>query len=202
MLKLAGLILALTLALLLPAAETAAPRRRRTHRLGKLDRRQRGEQSLLAAAGARNYMNYCVTCHSLKYLRYSRMAEDLRIPADQLQKHLMPIEAKPADYIMTSLSDADAEAWFGKAPPDLSLMARARHGGVDYIYRYLKTFYTDTTRATRTSNLVLEGTPCRRCCRIWVACRKPCIATWKRLSMARPSPRRNSRTSKPRLPAG
>jgi ubiquinol-cytochrome c reductase cytochrome c1 subunit len=159
MLKLAGLIFALTLAPLLPAAEPAAAEGAAEHtdwESWTADNEVSNLSSL--QRGARNYMNYCVTCHSLKYLRYSRMAEDLRIPADQLQKYLMPIEAKPADYIMTSLSDVDAEAWFGKAPPDLSLMARARHGGVDYIYRYLKTFYTDTTRATLTSNLVLEGT--------------------------------------------
>jgi len=159
MLKLAGLIIALTLAPLLQAAEPTAAEDAAEHtdweswtagnEVGNLSSLQRG---------ARNYMNYCVGCHSLKYLRYSRMAEDLRIPADLLQKNLMPIEAKPADYIVTSLTDADAEAWFGKVPPDLSLMARARHGGADYIYRFLKTFYVDTTRATRTSNLVLEGT--------------------------------------------
>ena len=27
--------------------------------------------------GAQLYMNYCSSCHSLKFLRYSRMAEDL-----------------------------------------------------------------------------------------------------------------------------
>jgi len=27
--------------------------------------------------GARLFMNYCVGCHSLKYLRYSQMAEGL-----------------------------------------------------------------------------------------------------------------------------
>jgi ubiquinol-cytochrome c reductase cytochrome c1 subunit len=30
--------------------------------------------------GARNFMNYCSGCHSLKYLRYNRMAQDLQIP--------------------------------------------------------------------------------------------------------------------------
>src|SRR4051812_20078292 len=30
--------------------------------------------------GARNFLGYCVGCHSLKYVRYSRMAEDLDIP--------------------------------------------------------------------------------------------------------------------------
>jgi ubiquinol-cytochrome c reductase cytochrome c1 subunit len=105
--------------------------------------------------GARNFMNYCVTCHSLKYLRYSRMAQDLQISNDLLQKNLMPIAAQPADYITTTLRAADGVTWFGKEPPDLSLMARAR--GVDYIYRFLKTFYTDPSRPTQTNNLQLEN---------------------------------------------
>ena len=29
--------------------------------------------------GARNFMDYCSGCHSLKYMRYSRLAEDLKI---------------------------------------------------------------------------------------------------------------------------
>jgi ubiquinol-cytochrome c reductase cytochrome c1 subunit len=105
--------------------------------------------------GARNFMNYCVTCHSLKYLRYSRMAQDLQVPTDLLQQNLMPIEAQPGDYIITSLHAKDGENWFGKEPPDLSLMARAR--GVDYIYRFLKTFYTDPSRPTMTNNLQLAN---------------------------------------------
>src|ERR1700739_1233154 len=30
--------------------------------------------------GARNFMNYCLGCHSLKYERWSRLGEDLKIP--------------------------------------------------------------------------------------------------------------------------
>ena len=51
---------------------------------------------------------------------------------------------------------ADAEAWFGKTPPDLSLMARAR--GRDYLYQFLKTFYVDPTRQTGANNLRLPTT--------------------------------------------
>ena len=51
---------------------------------------------------------------------------------------------------------ADAATWFGKTPPDLSLMARAR--GTDYLYQFLKTFYADTSKSTGANNLRLEGT--------------------------------------------
>jgi ubiquinol-cytochrome c reductase cytochrome c1 subunit len=106
--------------------------------------------------GARNFMGYCSGCHSLKYLRYSRMAEDLDIPQEQLEKFLLLPGDKPADYILTSMPAADAATWFGKTPPDLSLMARAR--GTDYLYQFLKTFYADTSKSTGANNLRLEGT--------------------------------------------
>ena len=33
-------------------------------------------------------MNYCSGCHSLKYLRYSRMAEDLGLSEDEVEANL------------------------------------------------------------------------------------------------------------------
>jgi ubiquinol-cytochrome c reductase cytochrome c1 subunit len=106
--------------------------------------------------GARNFSNYCLGCHSLKYERWSRMAQDLEIPEPLLEKDLMPPGDKPAQYILTSMPVADAEAWFGKTPPDLSLMARAR--GKDYLYQFLTTFYVDPTRQTGANNLRLPAT--------------------------------------------
>ena len=82
--------------------------------------------------GARNFANYCLGCHSLKYMRYSRMGQDLGIPPDLLNKYLVQPGDKDTNYILTTMPAADAEAWFGKTPPDLSLMARAR--GTDYLY--------------------------------------------------------------------
>jgi ubiquinol-cytochrome c reductase cytochrome c1 subunit len=106
--------------------------------------------------GARNFMGYCAGCHSLKYERYSRLASDLKISPGELQQYLLPPGAKPADYIVTTMPAADAAIWFGKAPPDLSLMARAR--GNDYLYQYLKTFYVDPTTPTGVNNLRLATT--------------------------------------------
>jgi ubiquinol-cytochrome c reductase cytochrome c1 subunit len=106
--------------------------------------------------GARNFVSYCQGCHSLKYVRWSRLAEDLEIPPEQLEKLLLPPGDKPADYVTASMPGPDAEAWFGKAPPDLSLMARAR--GRDYLYQFLKTFYADPSKPTGVNNLRLAGT--------------------------------------------
>lgn len=109
-----------------------------------------------AQRGARNFVSYCLGCHSLKYERWSRLADDLGIPLDILQKELLPPGDKPLQYIQTSMPAADAETWFGKVPPDLSLMVRAR--GRDYVYQYLKTFYADPTRQTGANNLRLPTT--------------------------------------------
>lgn len=106
--------------------------------------------------GARNFMNYCVGCHSLKYERYSRLGQDLGISSELLDKYLVPTGDKAANYILTTMPAADAEVWFGKMPPDLSLMARSR--GPDYIYRLFKTFYIDPTRPTGANNLQLPAT--------------------------------------------
>ena len=106
--------------------------------------------------GARNFVSYCLGCHSLKYERWSRLGTDLKIPGQLLEQDLLPPGAKPADYILTAMPAADADAWFGKVPPDLSLMVRAR--GKDYIYQFLTTFYVDPTRQTGANNLALPAT--------------------------------------------
>jgi ubiquinol-cytochrome c reductase cytochrome c1 subunit len=105
--------------------------------------------------GARNFMNYCSGCHSLKYLRYSRLAADLKIPEPEMVKNLIFTSAKPFEEINTAMP-ADSTDWFGKPPPDLTLMARER--GVDYIYSYLHGFFQDKTRPWGVNNLYLSGT--------------------------------------------
>jgi ubiquinol-cytochrome c reductase cytochrome c1 subunit len=106
--------------------------------------------------GARNFTSYCLGCHSLKYERWSRLGTDLAIPEKLLQSDLMPTGDKTTDYILTTMPAADSAAWFGKTPPDLSLMARAR--GRDYLYQFLKTFYVDPSRQTGANNLRLPST--------------------------------------------
>jgi ubiquinol-cytochrome c reductase cytochrome c1 subunit len=106
--------------------------------------------------GARNFMNYCSGCHSMKYVRYNRMAEDLKIPQAELEHNLMFTSTKVSDGINSAMP-TDAATWFGKLPPDLSLIARAREHGVDYIYSYLKGFYVDKTRPWGVNNLYLQA---------------------------------------------
>ena len=104
--------------------------------------------------GARNFMNYCSGCHSLKYVRYNRIGTDLKIPQTDLA-NLMFTSTKTGDGIESAMPADAAADWFGKAPPDLSLIARER--GVDYLFSYLKGYYLDPTRPWGVNNLYLPA---------------------------------------------
>ncbi len=108
--------------------------------------------------GARNFMNYCLGCHSLQYMRYNRIAQDLAMTEEQVQANLMFTGQRPFDPVLSAMPHADAETWFGRPPPDLSLIARSR--GPDYLFQFLKTFHVDESRVATTgvNNLALDGT--------------------------------------------
>jgi ubiquinol-cytochrome c reductase cytochrome c1 subunit len=105
--------------------------------------------------GAALYMNYCSACHSLKYLRYSRIADDLGLTEEQVMENLVFTDAKFGEHVLTSMRDEDALDWFGMAPPDLSLISRVR--GSDWIYTYLKSFYLDDTRPLGWNNTLFPN---------------------------------------------
>lgn len=102
--------------------------------------------------GASYFVNYCMGCHSLMYVRYNRMAEDLGIDEVSLRKNLILTDAKPGDLMTSSMRSQDGEAWFGTAVPDLTLVARWR--SPDWIYSYLKSFYLDESRPYGVNNSV------------------------------------------------
>lgn len=107
--------------------------------------------------GAGLYMSYCSACHSLGYQRYSRMAEDLGLTVEQVEQNLIFNDAKIGETMSTGLDAGDGEAWFGKAPPDLSVIARAKAQGPDWTYNYLKSFYVDESRPNGWNNSVFPG---------------------------------------------
>ncbi|MGH8250293.1 MAG: cytochrome c1 [Steroidobacteraceae bacterium] len=106
--------------------------------------------------GARNFVNYCLGCHSLKYMRYSQIATDLALTEDEVQENLMFTGSRIYDAMTTAMPAEQARRWFGNAPPDLSLIARSR--GVDYVYTFLQSFYDDASRPTGANNAVLPQT--------------------------------------------
>lgn len=106
--------------------------------------------------GASNFVNYCLACHSARYVRYNRVAKDLGLTEAQVIENLMFTGERIHDTMLTAMSAEDAQRWFGMQPPDLSLIARSR--GTDYIYTFLKSFYLDPSRPTGVNNMVLPGT--------------------------------------------
>ena len=111
------------------------------------------EPSLQRGAGV--YMNYCMACHSLQYSRYNRVANDLGIPEDLMMANMVFDPAvKFGDLMENAMDDANAKTWFGAAPPDLTLVSRARQP--DWLYTYLRTFYRDDTRPYGVNNKVFK----------------------------------------------
>lgn len=107
--------------------------------------------------GAGLYMSYCSGCHAISYHRYSRTAADLGLTQEQVEKNLIYNDQKFGETINTGLNADDAKAWFGKAPPDLSVIARTKEQGADWIYNYLRSSYVDETRPSGWNNTVLPG---------------------------------------------
>jgi ubiquinol-cytochrome c reductase cytochrome c1 subunit len=105
--------------------------------------------------GAHLFFNYCSGCHSLQFMRYSRIAEDLKLDDKDVQASLIFTGAKIGDKATNRMPAAMAATWFGKAPPDLSLEARAK--GPDWIYHYLKSFYLDPSRPVGWNNTVFPN---------------------------------------------
>ncbi|RPI14397.1 MAG: cytochrome c1 [Lysobacterales bacterium] len=106
--------------------------------------------------GAANFVNYCLGCHSAKFVRYNRMAADLGLSEEQLIANLMYTGERPHDTMRIGMVADDAKRWFGVLPPDLSLVARSR--GADYLYTFLRSFYVDPSKPTGVNNIVLPGT--------------------------------------------
>jgi ubiquinol-cytochrome c reductase cytochrome c1 subunit len=105
--------------------------------------------------GAKYFVNYCLSCHSAQFQRYNRMAQDLGLTEDEVMKNLMFTTDKIGDTMTVAMHPADGEKWFGVAPPDLSVLIRAR--GVDYIYTYLRSFYLDDSRPMGVNNVVFPS---------------------------------------------
>lgn len=87
--------------------------------------------------GAKFFSTTCMSCHTLVYLRYDKVANEAGITYEK-----MPIN-------ITNWPN-------GVKPPDLSLEANIR--GVDWIYTYLHSFYQDASRPTGANNLLVPGT--------------------------------------------
>ncbi|HYD80331.1 MAG TPA: cytochrome c1 [Paucimonas sp.] len=110
--------------------------------------------------GAKLFVNYCLNCHAASAMRYNRM-RDIGLTDEQIKNNLLFAGDKVGDLMKVSLTAKDGKEWFGAAPPDLSVIARARASsagsGADWLYTYLRTFYKDDMRPTGWNNLVFNN---------------------------------------------
>jgi len=104
--------------------------------------------------GARNFVNYCLTCHSAKYMRYNRLT-DLGIDISMIEDNLMFATDKSGETMTVAMTAKDAKAWFGAPPPDLSVESRVR--GADWLYNYFLAFYRDESTPSGWNNLVFPN---------------------------------------------
>jgi ubiquinol-cytochrome c reductase cytochrome c1 subunit len=110
--------------------------------------------------GAKIFVNYCLNCHSASYMRYNRL-HDIGLSDGQIRDNLLFTADKVGELMRISMQRADAKQWFGTAPPDLTVIARARASeagsGADWLYTYLRTFYRDDSRPTGWNNVVFAN---------------------------------------------
>jgi ubiquinol-cytochrome c reductase cytochrome c1 subunit len=102
--------------------------------------------------GAKLFVGYCLNCHSASFMRYQRIADDLGMSDEEATAELITTSSKIGDTMEIAMDRDDAERWFGVAPPDLSVISRAR--GDDWLYTYLHSFYRDDTRPWGVNNTI------------------------------------------------
>ena len=107
--------------------------------------------------GAKLFVNYCLNCHSAAFMRYSRLT-DLNLTEAQIKQNLMFGTDRLGDTMKTALDPKQAKAAFGTVPPDLTVITRSRSDfskgtGADYLYTYLRAYYSDPSKETGWNNL-------------------------------------------------
>lgn len=117
--------------------------------------------------GARLFVNYCLNCHSAKYVRYNRLT-DLGLTEAQISGNLVltgsfletaegvrVVPTKLGETMQVAMRASDAKDWLNAAPPDLSVESRVR--GPQWLYNYLLGFYRDDRSVTGWNNLVFPN---------------------------------------------
>ena len=110
--------------------------------------------------GAKMFVNYCLNCHAAAFMRYNRL-RDIGLTEQQIKDNLLFATDKVGDTMKVSLDPRQAKEWLGANPPDLTVIARSRAGhngtGADYLYTYLRSYYTDSSKATGWNNLAFPS---------------------------------------------
>jgi len=118
---------------------------------------ERAQDPAALQRGVRLFASYCLNCHGARQMRWNRL-HDIGIDDVQIKQLLIFGDQKVGDVMSVALNAHDAKVWFGKSPPDLSVIIRARnteeHSGTDYVYTLLRSFYRDRSTLTGWNNAV------------------------------------------------
>jgi ubiquinol-cytochrome c reductase cytochrome c1 subunit len=118
---------------------------------------ERADDLAALQSGARVFVNYCLNCHGASSMRWNRLRE-IGLDDKQIKAYLIFGNQRVSDTMTVAMNPHDAKAWFGKAPPDLSVIVRARntveYAGTDYLYTLLRGFYRDRSSLTGWNNVV------------------------------------------------
>jgi ubiquinol-cytochrome c reductase cytochrome c1 subunit len=110
--------------------------------------------------GARVFSNYCLNCHAASLMRWNRL-RDIGLTEEQIGMLIFG-DQKVSDLMTISMNPKDAKAWFGKTPPDLSVIIRAKstveQDGRDYVYTFLRGFHRDRSTQTGWNNIAYPNT--------------------------------------------
>lgn len=104
--------------------------------------------------GAKVFSEYCLSCHSAKFVRFNRVGSDLGMTEEEVMNGLNNLGVKYGSPMEIAMDEDYAKKAFGAVPPDLSLVSRSR--GVDWLYTYLTGFYADPARTTGHNNVVFK----------------------------------------------
>jgi ubiquinol-cytochrome c reductase cytochrome c1 subunit len=106
--------------------------------------------------GARIFANHCLNCHGASLMRWNRL-QDIGLNDAQVKDFLIFGSQKVGDTMTIAMTPSDGKTWFGKTPPDLSVIVRARtsfdYKGTDYLYTLLRGYYRDNGTASGWNNV-------------------------------------------------
>lgn len=88
--------------------------------------------------GVMIYYNTCRLCHSMKYVSYKNLSE---VGFSDKEINDLRGELPKSDKLKSTTIDETLNNLFGMVPPDLTLMAKARKQGPQYIYTLLTSYH-------------------------------------------------------------
>jgi ubiquinol-cytochrome c reductase cytochrome c1 subunit len=88
------------------------------------------------------FTGLCMSCHSAKYISHRDLMR-VGFTEAEVQALAKNLNMSINDKLLTGLAPEDAIGSYGKVPPDLSLMNKARAGLADYTYAILTGYGTE-----------------------------------------------------------